>query len=234
MEYEINIKQDWIDKANEYVAQKGWDTKDVAVVNEVNYDVEVMTKADHPDDDERDGVRIMGFLSTFKNTDREGDVVAEGAFDQSLEDIKKRGGKLPLLFDHVNSTAMQGGSFEKFKVTEHGLKFEAFISLTPNTSHQIQLIKDGHLSTSSMSGLFKFKDAGERDKKGRRFIEEVVLFEGSIVSIPANPKATFVMKSLDDSGINNESEKSKEVPSGKPKKLSVREKVEQSLQLTEG
>jgi HK97 family phage prohead protease len=227
---DLVLKKEWIEKAVWYTDHKGWDSKDVAVVNEINYDLKIIKKND---DDTRNGIRIIGFLSTFKNVDREGDIVMEGAFDQSLKDIEKRGGKLPLLFDHFNSTSNHGGSFEKLKVTSEGLKFEAFISETPKTTHQLQLIKDGHLNTVSMGGLFKFKDGGERNSKDRRFIEEVVLFEGSIVSIPANPKATFVMKSLDDL-LPKDDEKSKKIPQeGNSKKLSVREKMNQAFQLME-
>jgi HK97 family phage prohead protease len=145
-------------------------------------------------EDTRDGIKISGMLSTFKNIDREGDIVMAGAFDSSIKELK-RAGKLPMLKDHDASTDSQIGSFTRFKATEEGLFVEGFISRTKQTEHIIKLIEDGHLNTLSMGGLFKFANGGQRDKRNRRFIEEVALFEGSVVVVPANPKATFTQKS---------------------------------------
>lgn len=191
------FKKHWIIKAKSIADANGWDHKAVAVVNEHHsFDIKAS------EDDSRQGVAIKGFLSTFKNVDRDGDIVMEGAFDRSISQLEKTGGKLPLLFDHVNMTTSQGGAFESLKITAKGLFFEAFISETPNTIHQITLIKNGQLKTTSMGGIFKFaenKDGSiRRNDKGSFFIETVDLFEGSIVSIPANPKALFTMKSLDE------------------------------------
>lgn len=140
------------------------------------------------------GIKIVGALSSIKNMDREGDIVIDTAFDKTIKELKKLG-KLPMLKDHDASTDSQIGSFRKFVVKDKLLQVEGFISETPNTMHIIKLIEDGHLNTLSMGGLFTFANGGARDKQGRRFIEEVALFEGSVVVVPANPKATFTQKS---------------------------------------
>lgn len=221
------FKKHWIIKAKSIADANGWDHKAVAVVNEHHsFEVKSLHDDDEDEDEPRQGVSIRGFLSTFKNVDRDGDIVMEGAFDRSIAQLEKTGGKLPLLFDHMNMTTSQGGAFESLKVTSKGLLFKAFISETPNTIHQITLIKNGQLKTTSMGGIFKFltDDQGliKRNQMGHSFIEDVALFEGSIVSIPANPKALFTMKSLDellknidtetlDIGSLNEIENPKEV-----------------------
>jgi len=142
------------------------------------------------DDESRDGIRISGLASTFGNIDRHGDIIAKGAFKKTIRGL----GKLPMLMDHSHETNSQAGSFDKFKETDEGLVVSGFLSRTQQTEHVIRLIEDGHLDTLSIGGLFKF--AVEPNKKGNSIIEEVNLFEVSIVTIPANPKAQFGLKSL--------------------------------------
>jgi hypothetical protein len=194
------FKKHWIVKAKSIADANGWDHKAVAVVNE-HHSFEVKA-LDDDDNDTRQGVAIKGFLSTFKNVDRDGDIVMEGAFDKAVAQLNKSGGTLPLLFDHINMTTSQAGAFESLKITAKGLLFKAFISETPNTIHQLTLIKNGQLKTTSMGGIFKFAQNTDnslrKNDKGQFFIETVDLFEGSIVAIPANPKALFTMKSLDE------------------------------------
>lgn len=176
-------------KALEWAKNNDEDIKDLTF-----FDEEIGFKACADCEDTRDGVKISGNLSTFKNVDREEDIVKEGAFDETVKELKKSG-KLPMLKDHMATTDSQIGSFTKFKITPDGLQVEGFISRTTESEHIIKLVEDGHLNTLSMGGLFKFANGGQRDKKGRRFIEKVALFEGSVVVVPANPKATFTQKS---------------------------------------
>lgn len=177
--------------------------------------------------DENDGIRVAGFASTFKNVDRENDIVLPVAFDKTVAELQAIG-KLPMLKDHNNSVDSQVGSFTKFKITAKGLFVEGTISRTKETEHMIKLIEEGHLNTFSMGGLFKFADGGSIDSRGRRFIEEVALLETSIVSIPANPKAVFNRKSSDSQ------EKPKEVEKSKPEGLSHREKVIKTIEIIRG
>lgn len=197
----MHFKKHWIMKAKSIADANGWDHKAVKVVNE-HHSFEVKASDAQDDNETRQGVAIKGFLSTFKNVDRDGDIVMDGAFDRSLDQLAKTGGTLPLLFDHRNETTSQAGAFESLKITAKGLFFKAFISETPNTIHQITLIKNGQLKTTSMGGIFKFAQNTDnslrKNDKGQFFIETVDLFEGSIVSIPSNPKALFTMKSLDE------------------------------------
>lgn len=146
------------------------------------------------DEDKREGIEIEGYLSTFKNMDRYGDIVKDEAFKNTIKDIKKnRGGILPMLRNHSNKTQDLIGSWTKFKVDDVGLYVTGFISKTENTEHEIRMIEDGHLNTLSMGGMFRFEE-----NKGKNFIAEVELLEGSVVVIPANPKAQFSKKSFLD------------------------------------
>lgn len=208
-------------KAMEWFSENDYDVKECSIVREIH---QFQVKA-NDDEDKRDGIKISGHLSTFKNIDRHNDIVMEGAFDKTIKEIK-RAGKLPMLRDHSPFIKDQIGSWVKFKIDETGLFVEGFISRTSETEHIIKLIEDGHLDTLSMGGIFIFKDGGQPDKKSRRFIEEVVLFEGSVVAIPANPKATFSQKSL-----YSYDEKSEPVEDPNAPKVLVREKVLETVKL---
>ena len=141
------------------------------------------------DDDEEkfDGVTICGYLSTFKNVDRQGDIVAATAFDKTLKSF----GGLPIFLDHVASVDAQVGRWHTASVDGKGLRVSGRVSLTPRTEHLIKLIRDGAINTLSMGGIFRY---GAADKNGSQVIDEVDLMEGSIVGIPANPKAVFRVK----------------------------------------
>jgi len=189
------------DNALKYCQDNDLDTKEWKFVHIISK-FSVETKAEG---DETKGVPISGFASTFKNIDRVGDVIAGNSFDSTLKEIKKLGGKLPMLKDHWNSVDYQAGSWHKFKVLpEEGLFVNGRISETKNTEHMLQLIIDGHLDTLSIGGIFRY--AERKDPKSPYIIEEIRLFEISIVSVPANPKARFTQKSLSGGTKNTSSD----------------------------
>lgn len=174
--------------------------------------------------DDESGVRIAGFASTFGNVDRHNDVILPTAFDKTLKEIKKRK-RLPMLMDHRAEVNYQAGYFDKFKKSDDGLFVEGVVVESKETEHLIALIKAGAINTFSIGGLMKFNP--QQDKKGRNVIEEIMLLETSIVTIPANPKAEFSMKSLFE-------EKPKEVEQLKPEELSKEEKAAQILKILKG
>jgi HK97 family phage prohead protease len=167
-----------------------------------------------------DVFRVAGYLSTFGNADREGDYVDPEAFKKTVKDIKKnRGGMLPMLINHTSNTKSQAGAFDKFKVDENGLYVEGYIVESNETEHERRLIKAGALNTFSMGGLFTY----ERDDKNRLIIKEVDLLEGSIVTIPANPKAQFVKKAFE---IEDVEESQEEIESEEAKEFTTEQKIQ--------
>lgn len=232
-EYQVmtkEVEQRLFTKAVEWIKENDVEEQDVAIFAQ-----HVGMKVCGDCKEKRDGIRIDGALSSFGNTDREGDVVMEGAFDESIKQIKKLG-KLPMLKDHVADTDSQIGSFDSVKVNGGLLAVSGFISKTKQSEHIIKLIEDGHLDTLSMGGLFKFAKSGERDKKGRRYIEKVVLFEGSVVVVPANPKATFTQKSLTQDVENAEQVEEPTGHTSNEKQVSKtqREKVIDAIRILKG
>lgn len=133
-------------------------------------------------------VKISGYLSTFGNTDRDGDVVEPGAFDESIKRFKTNP---VLLIDHNWSADAIAGSFTKVKEDETGLYVEAVLS--NSASERMKDIRakvaEGHIRTLSMGGLFHYDETGRK-------IFRVDLYEGSLVAVPANPKATFSVRTL--------------------------------------
>lgn len=144
-----------------------------------------------------DIIPIKGYLSTFKNVDRTGDIVAEGAFDKCLKAQKV----YPLQRNHNYGSDDMMGDF-KAKVDDYGLYIEGEVVCTPDNMHECMLIKSGKLNTLSMGGIFKYSE--EKNNKGNYIIESVMLLEGSVVPIPANPKAVFTQKSLITAQENTE------------------------------
>lgn len=136
-------------------------------------------------------VRLAGYLSTFKNvteSDRQGDYVEPGAFRDTL----KRFMQNPvMLTDHRNSVGNLAGNFTDMKEDKSGLRFEALLSNSPANIDVRFKVAEGMLKTTSMGGIFHYKEDG-------RGIFKVDLWEGSLTPIPANPDARFSVRELDD------------------------------------
>lgn len=139
-------------------------------------------------------VRIKGYLSTFGNFDRDGEFVEPGAFIETIQKFTKS--PLVMLSDHRNTTANVVGSFDTIREDTKGLYVEGQLS-NAQTQEMIGLrakVAEGHIRTLSMGGRFYYRD-------DKRAIFKVDLFEGSIVSIPANPLAIFSTRSLTESEL---------------------------------
>lgn len=140
--------------------------------------------------DEEKG-EFEAYLSVFGNPDRGGDIVAPGAFKNSLS---KRGNKLyPLLYQHNHNDVIGG-----FSAVEdaHGLKmFGQFNLDTQKGKEAYSNAKKGYLTGFSMGYTV---DEYERDNKNDvTILKEVTLWEGSIVTFPMNEEAQLTsIKSL--------------------------------------
>lgn len=136
-------------------------------------------------------VEIRGYLSTFKNTtesDRDGDVVEEGAFAETIAEFNKNP---VMLRDHLNMVSHLAGTFTKVKEDKRGLYVEGRLSNAPDTRDVRFKVAEGMLRSLSMGGIFYYKE-------DRRTIFKVKLWEGSLVPIPANQDALFQARSLNE------------------------------------
>ena len=135
-------------------------------------------------------VTIKGYLSTFENftaRDRDGDYVRTKAFDKSLSRFSSNP---VMLMDHVNDLEHLAGSFTNILKDGNGLAVVGKVCNAPELRKIRFLIAENHLKTLSMGGLFLYGHDGKA-------IEEVDLWEGSLVPVPANPDARFSVRSFD-------------------------------------
>jgi HK97 family phage prohead protease len=131
---------------------------------------------------------IEGFGSIFNNIDSYGDIVLPGAFVKS---IKKR--KPKMLWQHRSD--MPIGAWDVVKETPEGLYLKGRIFDTQMGNDAYTLLKGGAIDGLSIGYTTKLYEIDS--KANTRKLKEVELFETSLVTFPANEKATVTnVKSL--------------------------------------
>lgn len=146
-------------------------------------------KVEEADSSEGTGV-IAGFASTFGNVDLGGDLIKQGAFKKTLiENLH-----VPILLDH-NPTKPAGHNLEGAE-TPKGLRIKGEVLLEGNeVKHRFKLAKRAMelKAKSSLSiGYSAIKVSFDEIKKQRvRILEEIKLWEYSMVTFPMNPKAVL-------------------------------------------
>ena len=138
------------------------------------------------DDEKR---RIKGYVST-KDLDRVMDIVDPKAFEKSFPEFVQKNGVL--LFNHSYNQVV--GKVVSGVVDKNGLMVEAEIAKGVAKADEVwSLIKQGILKTFSFGFIPKSVEYKEEDNKEIRIIKDLDLLEVSIVAVPANPNATFVI-----------------------------------------
>ena len=142
-----------------------------------------------------DAGSITGYASTWtREPDSYGDVVAKGAFLESIEQIKESGKVLPLLFNHDgNNLNNYIGTVTELEEDEHGLKFAADFDDTPEGQRARQLASDGRLAKFSFA--YDVLDQGEvelEDGRKANELRKLNIHEVSLVLYPANPDTSVV------------------------------------------
>lgn len=124
---------------------------------------------------------VEGYVSTFSNVDEGRDMVMPGAFQKTL----KGGPKVRFLMSH--DPALVLGVPRQLKEDKKGL-FGAFkISKTQLGGDVRQLLLDGALDSFSIGYIpVEWKIVSEDIRQ----LDEIKLYEASLVSLPMNPEAT--------------------------------------------
>lgn len=132
--------------------------------------------------DDRRGI-VEGYASLFNVADSDADVVAPGAFDQSLQDGRKTGRGLPLLWQHDATQPL--GVWRFLRVDAVGLfaSGQLFIHEVAKAAEAYALVKQGALSGLSIG--YRPERARRDAKRGVRILERIRLFEISLVTFPA-------------------------------------------------
>ncbi len=139
---------------------------------------------------------FAGYGSVYGNIDQGDDIVAPGAFAESLKSHAAKGRMPALLWQHKQSEPI--GTFTAMREDEHGLYVEGKLALkTQRGAEAYELMQMKALSGMSI-GFQSQEDNFDR-KSGIRTITKGELWEVSLVTFPMNDAARVMhIKSIDD------------------------------------
>lgn len=157
------------------------------------------------DFDDEKGI-VKGYLSTFDNIDDQGDRVRPGAFKRTLQnkyEYKKANNKhylMPLLWQHDANTPI--GGYTSATEDNIGLFVELELDLDVQKGKEAySALKKGYVFQQSIGYDTIKSDYVKIDGKMVRDLVEIRLWEGSIVTFPANEEAVVTdVKSNDING----------------------------------
>lgn len=141
---------------------------------------------------------VEGYAAVYGNVDSYKDIIQAGAFNNFLispDDVKR------CKFCYNHNIADVIGVIEEIKSDEKGLWFRAKVSNTTRGKDIAELIADKALSEFSIG--YKTVNSIYKDD-GVRLLTEVYLYEISIVSRAANPKAVITETERKDEEQTNE------------------------------
>lgn len=128
---------------------------------------------------------VTGYLSAFNNVDNHNDIIVEGAFRKTLAERKER-----ILFLNQHSWQQPHGFFAELEEDQKGLRFVS--NPMPNTSWSndaLELYARGIVKEHSIGFQAVKWDWDDEDEI--RTIKEIKLYEGSNVTLGANPDTPF-------------------------------------------
>lgn len=130
--------------------------------------------------------QFEGYLSTYGNVDRDGDVMVKGCFDASL----KQKSIVPLLWNHNYNSVI--GKLE-LSTNEKGLAAKGFLNLNDEKAANIlDLLRMGALDSMSIGTIIHDYQPVEKDNPfGGWNITKAEVIEGSVVTVPANDQAVI-------------------------------------------
>lgn len=133
----------------------------------------------------QDGV-FEGYGAVFGNVDFGGDVIAAGAFSQTIKDIAATGRKLPMLWQHDSYNPI--GVFDEVKEDDTGLyvKGRVFVN-TRQGADAYELLKG--MAITGMSIGYGTVVSQRDENTGIRTLKQLDLYEVSLVTFPMNDAA---------------------------------------------
>lgn len=148
---------------------------------------------------------VEGYGSVFGVRDNYDDVIAKGAFVQSLKDHKAAGTMPAMLWQHDADKPI--GIWTEMVEDEKGLRIKGQLAMeTVKGKEAHALLKMGALNGLSI-GFMSKQWAYDRDTEVRT-LTEIDLWEVSLVTFPANEKARVTnVKSADEMATPKDAEK---------------------------
>ncbi len=133
----------------------------------------------------RDGHMIEGYASLFNACDQGGDVVQKGAYDRSLRGLSSEGRNVKMLWQH--DPAQPIGIWDEVREDAKGLWVKGRILDSVEKGREaVALIEAGAIDGLSIG--YRTLRASKNDK-GQRLLNEVELWEVSLVTFPMLPQA---------------------------------------------
>lgn len=145
---------------------------------------------------------VTGYWSKFGNVDYDDDIIASGA---ATKTIAERGpmGSNEIFFLNQHNWSQPHGKPSVLEAQEKGIYFESKVAPTSYGRDAIILYQEGIVVQHSIG--FSTVKADFDNKTGVRTIKEIKLYEGSNVTLGANPETPFTgFKSLTMAEINDQ------------------------------
>ena len=145
---------------------------------------------------------VTGYLSKFGNEDYDKDIILEGAFKRSLQQRRDK-----IMFLNQHDWKQPHGFFDILQEDKNGLYFESRPLIdTTYSQDAIKLYAAGIIKEHSIG--YQTVQSEYDSKTEIRSISEVKLYEGSNVTMGANPETPFTgFKSLTIKDINEDIKK---------------------------
>lgn len=130
---------------------------------------------------------FTGYGSVFGNLDSYREIVAPGAFAESLKAIKASGDPLPALWQHRADEPI--GGYSSLEEDDHGLKLEGWLMRDeiPRAREAFALMKARVVKGLSIGYYVRGETYDEKERI--RTLTKLDLVEVSIVTFPANAEA---------------------------------------------
>lgn len=139
-----------------------------------------------------DGRKVSGYLAVFGVKDSDDDVLIKGCFAKSLTDrgpASTTNRKIAFLWQHDMKQPI--GRFTELKEDGYGLYFEAEIDDFELGNRVITQLKSGTLNQFSIGYNYVWDKMEYDENLGAFIVKEVMLFEGSVVTMGANEWTYF-------------------------------------------
>jgi len=129
---------------------------------------------------------VTGYLSAFGNKDHVGDIIIKGAFTKSIRERKDQ-----IFFLNQHNWEQPHGKFKVLEEDSTGLYFESEpLTDTTYSSDLLKLYDAGIINEHSI-GFNTVKDEFD-NQQDARILKELKLYEGSNVTLGANPETPFL------------------------------------------
>lgn len=135
--------------------------------------------------------KIAGFFSTYEKTpDSYGDIIEPGAFTKTIEKRKASGHPFPLCWNHDFSSVI--GVVDNVEEKEIGPYIEASFLDTALAQDVRKMVQSGAVYQFSFAyDVLSWREPTAEEKKMgvQNVLQEVEVFEVSVVTVPANQNA---------------------------------------------